>query len=284
MALAAALCGLLAMACYLLCYLGVRERVRPLPRPRQEHPDGPSPLLSLLTDRALAGILVVTLCMLVSTTMLASLLPYVYGDYFGDGRLLSLANVLGLAPILAILLVATALARRFGKRELGVAGLLLATAAGLALFVLRTDSPIVFTAGYALLMLGCAGVDSLVWAVVSDIIDRHELRTGRRPDATVFAIHSWSRKIGQAVAGGMSGWALGWIGYEATAGRDGSGQDPAVLESLYSLTTLAPAVLLAVAAVVLATWFPLSKQRVADNSALLAARREQELEEAGGPR
>ena len=49
----------------------------------------------------------------------------------------------------------------------------------------------------------------------------------------------------QALAGGLSGWALGWIGYQASAGRDGTAQDPGVLESLYSLARIGPALLLA---------------------------------------
>jgi glycoside/pentoside/hexuronide:cation symporter, GPH family len=272
MMVAAAVCGVLAIACYLLCYLGVEERVRTAPRPRQGRMGAGALLTALVTNRALTGIVAVTLCVLVATTMLAAMLPYVYGEHFGDGRLLSLGNVAGIAPVLLFLFLAAGLARRLGKRELGLTGLTVATASGLSLFLLHTDSPLVFTAGYALVMLGCAGFESLVWATISDVIDHHELRTGERPDATVYAIHSWSRKLGQALAGGLSGWALGWIGYEATAGA-GTTQAPEVLESLYALATLAPAVLLGLAAVILWLWFPLSKRRVAENSALLMARR-----------
>ena len=247
--------------------------MRTAPRPRAEQM-GAAPLLTaLVTNRALTGIVVVTLCMLVSTTMLASMLPYIYGAYFGDGRLLSMGNIVGLLPVLAFLPVAAWLAAKLGKKELGLIGLALATASALTLFMVRTDSPLVFTAGYAPIMLGCAGLDALVWAVTSDVIDLQELRTGERPDATVYAVHSWARKIGQALAGGLSGWALGWIGYQASAGRDGAAQDPGVLESLYSLTTLGPALLLGTAALVLALWFPLSKRRVLDNSATLLERR-----------
>lgn len=274
MMIAAGTCGLLAICCYLLCCYGVEERVRTVPRPRGEQM-GAGPLLAaLVTNRALTGIVVVTLCMLVSGSMLASMLPYIYGTYFGDGRLQSMGNIVGLLPVLAFLPVAAWLAAKLGKKELGLIGLSLATASALALFVVRTDSPLVFTAGYALIMLGCAGLDALVWAVISDVIDLQELRTGERPDATVYAIHSWARKVGQALAGGLSGWALGWIGYEAAAGREGGAQDPGVLESLYSLTTLGPALLLGTAVLVLALWFPLSKRRVLENSAQLVVRRD----------
>ena len=272
MMIAAALCGALAFFCYLLCYLGVEERVRTAPRPERERRRPGAVLATLVTDRALTGVLAVTLFELVAITLLAAMLPYVYDAYFGDGRLLSLGNVAGIAPAILFLPLATGLARRLGKRELGILGLSLATASALTLFLLGTDSPLVFTVGYAVIMLGCAGFESLVWATISDVIDHHELRTGERPDATVYALHSWSRKLGQAFAGGLSGWALGWIGYESTAGA-ATAQSPQVLDSLYALATLAPAALLALAAGALWLWFPLTKQRVAANSAELVARR-----------
>ncbi|APX33218.1 hypothetical protein BH708_11405 [Brachybacterium sp. P6-10-X1] len=229
-------------------------------------------LLALGSNRALTGIIAASLCMLVAMTLLASMLPYVYNEVFDRGRLLSLANIVGLLPVLAFLPFATALARRFGKREIGVLGMMLATLAGLALLALRTDSPYAFTVGYAVLMLGYAAMESLIWAVISDVIDMQEIRTGERNDATIYALHSWSRKIGQAVAGGLSGWSLGWIGYEAAAGQ-GAAQSHEVLAGIYTLATAIPAVLLGTAGVILALWYPLSKARVQANVDLLEERR-----------
>lgn len=82
--------------------------------------------------------------------------------------------------------------------------------------------------------------------MVTDVIDFHEVRTGERNDGTVYGMYSWARKLGQALAGGLSGWALGWIGFESTLGR-GSGQSPAVLDGIYTLSTLVPALLLGLA-------------------------------------
>ena len=272
MMLAAIVCGVLAIACYTLCFLGVRERVRTPPTPRGERAGPRTLFLALVSNRALTGIIAASLCMLIAMTLLASMLPYVYNEVFDRGQLLSLANIVGLVPVLAFLPFAAALARRFGKREIGVLGMTLATLAGLVLLGVRTDSPYVFTVGYAVLMLGYAAMESLIWAVISDVIDVQEIRTGERNDATIYALHSWSRKIGQAVAGGLSGWTLGWIGYEAALGQ-GAEQSPSVLGGIYALATGVPAVLLGAAGLILALWYPLSKKRVQGNVALLEERR-----------
>lgn len=191
---------------------------------------------------------------------------------FGDGQLLSLVNVAGVVPILLFIPFATALARRLGKRELGIAGTAVATVAGVALFLLDTDSPYLFMLGYAVFMLGVAGFESLIWAVVTDVIDFHEVRTGERNDGTVYGMYSWARKLGQALAGGLSGWALGWIGYESTRGG-GARQSAAVLDGIYALSTLVPALLLGLAGLILALWYSLSRRRVEENVALLEERR-----------
>src|SRR5699024_11047919 len=78
---------------------------------------------------------------------------------------------------------------------------------------------------------------------------------------------------GQAAAGGLSGWALGWIGYQSSAG-EGVVQPQSVLEGIYTLTTLAPAILLGISALFLALWYPLSKKRVETNVATLKAAHE----------
>jgi GPH family glycoside/pentoside/hexuronide:cation symporter len=269
MMIAAGICGVLAIACYLLCFANVEERVEPRVVPASERLGFAQTMRTLVTNRALTGMIVGSLLMLLGTMMLGSMVPYVFNDYFNHGSLLSVTNLAGMLPALVFLLFATRLARRFGKRELGVCGLTLAAIAGLLLFVVKTDSPIVFLVGYAALQLGVSVVSVLIWAIITDVIDFQDVRTGERSDATVYALYSWARKLGQALAGGLSGWALGWIGYQS----GGVTQTDSVLGGIYSLSTLVPAVLFALSALCLAFWYPLSKNRVLDNAELLVERR-----------
>ena len=48
----------------------------------------------------------------------------------------------------------------------------------------------------------------LMWANITDIIDYQEVLTGKRDDGTIYAVYSFSRKIGQALAGGLGGFAI----------------------------------------------------------------------------
>ena len=223
---------------------------------------------TLLTNRALTGMIASSLFMLIAFMLMGGMMPYLFNEYFNNGQLLSAVNFVGLAPTLLLVPVAAKLAKTVGKKEVGSFGLILGVAAALILFVVRTDDPFVFMAGYAILMFGVACLNILIWAFITDVIDFQELRTGERNDATVYATYSWARKLGQAIAGGLTGWALGWIGYQS----GGVVQTSAVLDGIYNLSTLLPGALLAASALALIFWYPLSKKRVDANVEALATK------------
>lgn len=271
MMLAAIGCSILAVVCYILCFANVEERVTTPPKSKSERMGFGTMMSTLLTNRALTGMVAASLFMLIAMMLLLNMLAYTYNEYFNNGQLLSLVNFVGLAPTLLLVPFAARLSKRFGKREIGVVGMTLGTVAALVLFVIRTDSPYVFMVGYAVLMFGIAMLNILIWAYITDVIDYQEIRTGERSDATVYAVYSWARKLGQALAVGISGWALGWIGY--VSGTDAVQQSESTLNGIYTLATLVPAIFLALSAVVLAFWYPLSRRRVEENVAILEKRR-----------
>lgn len=83
----------------------------------------------------------------------------------------------------------------------------------------------------------------------------------------MFGVHSWSRKLGQAIAGGLVEWALGWIG-----DQPGVEQSQSVLDGISTLGTLVPALPLLVSLLALAYWYPLTRKRVDENVAILEER------------
>ncbi|MBB5830775.1 MFS transporter [Brachybacterium aquaticum] len=249
---AAAACAVLAVFCYLMCFANVEERIATPPKPKEERMGFGQLFGTLLTNRALTGLIAGALIMLMGMMLISPMITYVYNDYFNNGRMLSLVNLVGLLPTLLFVPLGAWLAKTFGKREVGVAGMVLALVSGILLFVLKTDNPYVFMVGYAVFMFGIAALNVLIWAFITDVIDYQEIRTGERNDATVYSLYSWARKLGQALAGGISGWALGWIGYQSGG----------------------------VAGLIVATWYPLSKKRVEENVKILEERHEAAAETA----
>ena len=119
-------------------------------------------------------------------------------------------------------------------------------------------------------LLGFGLFNLIIWAFVSDVIDDQEVRTGKREDGTIYAVCSFARKLGQAIASALGGWSLGWIGYgEASM----VGQTEAVKNGIYNIATLVPMILYLAVGVCLIVIYPLTKKKVTENAAVLKARR-----------
>ena len=123
--------------------------------------------------------------------------------------------------------------------------------------------------GSAVAMFGFAFFNLVVWAFVTDVIDYHEFLTGLREDGTVYSIYSFARKVGQALAGGIGGFAIAAVGYDATRGE----QTEAALKGIHTLATLVPAVVYLVIFLILAFLYPLTKKRVNQLTVDLADKR-----------
>ena len=107
------------------------------------------------------------------------------------------------------------------------------------------------------------------WALITDVIDYSEIKNGIREDGSVYALYSFARKLGQALAAGLSGWLLTGIGYNENAISQGVSQTKEVLAGIFNISTLVPAVGFLLLGLVLWFWYPLHKKQVDENVAIL---------------
>ncbi len=114
------------------------------------------------------------------------------------------------------------------------------------------------------------------WALITDVIDYSELKNGIREDGSVYAMYSFARKLGQALAAGMVGWLLTAIGYSEGTAQQGIKQTAEVLRGIYNISTLVPAIGFTLLALILWFWYPLHKKQVDANVAELRKKHEQE--------
>lgn len=260
--------AVLAVICYIACYFMCTERVKVTEESKSV--SFKDTLKALAGNRALIGISLVFICYLGAQMLNQTINNYIFKDYFGDTMGLSVMNAAGFAPALLLAPCAVPLARKFGKKELGIFAAVLGTVSFGALFLMRTTNMWLYTIINIVGLLGFGLFNLIIWAFVSDVIDDQEVRTGKRDDGTIYAVCSFSRKLGQAIASALGGWSLGWIGYV-----EGSlaGQTEAVRNGIYNIATLVPMILYLAVGVCLFVIYPLSKKKVADNTAALKARR-----------
>lgn len=265
--LVAGIFSVIAVICYLLCYFMTTERVEYIPKATEKKSVG-STLKTLLTNRALLGMIVSAVLLLLASLMGQGINVYLFADYFKNTSALSIFSLLMLPCIILMAMFSTKLATKFGKKECGVTGMAASAVLYLIMGIFHIQNVWLFVVGSFLAMLGMYFFQTQCWALVTDVIDDVEVQTGSRDDGTIYGIYSFSRKIGQAIAGGLSGWALGWIGYDSLA----AGQTQEVANGIYNLSTFFPAVIYLLCALALQFIYPLSKKRVDSNVAELQKR------------
>ena len=197
-------------------------------------------------------------CSIFSFVHVSFIMLDLYKDYFGQPGLYSLVSIATYAPTVLLLPVLNRMVARFGKRNLCAYGLLLSAAASALAFILQTDNPYIFLTFCFMSGLGVTFLTMEIWALVTDVIDYQELLSRKREEGTTYAFFSFTRKMGQTIAGSGSSLILDRIGYDISSTQ--TGQAPAVVQRMYSAATAIPAVVFFLMFVTLAFLYPLGKK------------------------
>ena len=263
----ALICSILALLCYLVCTGCSTERVK-IEKKTESFSLG-ALFKQLFSSRALLSIVVAMVVLLLAQLTMSSMMSYVFPNYFGNTTAQSLSGLLGAVVmfVLALAVIPPA-SKKFGKKEISVVGNFIGAAGFAVAFVIHTHNVWLFMVLFLVGYIGLGMFNGVVWAMIVDVIDEDEVRRGTRSDGTIYSLYSFARKVGQALANGLSGLLLGLIGYTAETAFDTS-----VVNGIYNITTIVPCIGFVLVAVILQFWYPLNKKRVDANAAELKARR-----------
>ena len=169
---------------------------------------------------------------------------------------------------LSTLLIASfvsSITKKFGKKEAGSFALIGAGLIYVIAFVLRIQNPLVFAILVIVAGMVMGYYTMAMYSYVTDVIDDFYIKRGTRKDGTIYAVYSFTRKVGQAIAGLLAGALLTQIGYVSGAEQ----QTAEVANSIYSLGTILPGGLLLAAGLILLFMYPLNKQKVNENTRII---------------
>ena len=267
--LAAGIFSVLAIICYILCYKLITERVVVEPT-GEKGPSVGQMLKSAFTNRALISIIVASVVMLLAQLSMQNMAAYIYPDYYNNADAQAASTMMMMGGMIVAAIFAKPLAKKFGKAEVSIVSNLFAAGVMILLFIIRPSNVWVYCGLQMLCWLGLGVFSMVSWALITDVIDYSELRNGVREDGSVYAMYSFARKLGQALAAGLSGWLLEAIGYNSKAAAEGLKQTESVLSGIFNISTLIPAVGFGLLALVLWFWYPLHKKQVDANVKALA--------------
>ena len=260
--LVAGFCSVFAIICYLLCYHLTTERVRPEISQEQLKKNNIGKMLSnAFKNRALISIIVATIFMLISQLTIQQMANYVFPNYYGNAKIQSLSVVMMGGGMIIAAVIAKPLSKKFGKAEISVASNMVAGIVCFLLYFIRPQNVWVYVALQFLCWFGLGIFSMVVWALITDVIDYSEIKNGIREDGSVYALYSFARKLGQALTSGLSGALLSMIGYKKSTAFDKN-----VVEGIFDISTLLPAISFILLALILWFWYPLKKKLVDENA------------------
>ena len=256
-----------AIICYLICFKLVRERV-PVPANDQKL-DLIALGKSLITNRALLGIIVAAILLLLAMLGMQGMTGYVFPNFYKNTSAQSAVSLLASLAALAICApLASKFAAKFGKKEMSIVSCLFGAISFLICLIVHPENVWVYVLFYVIAFIGIGFFNTVIWAMITDVIDDAEVKNGIREDGTIYAVYSFARKLGQAFSSGMVGGLLSMVGYTPKTAFD-----PAVTEGIFKISCIVPIIGLTAVALALLFIYPLNKKRVEANVAELARRR-----------
>lgn len=255
-----------AIICYLLCFNLTCERVE-VPA-KNDKLDPKALFKSIFGSRALLGIILAAIMLLLSQLTMSGMAGYVFPNFYGNAKAQSMASLLSLSATLFICApTAVTLSAKFGKKELAIVSSLVAAVSYFICLVIHPANVWIYVAFSVVAHIGMGYFNTIVWAMITDVIDDAEVRNGVREDGTIYSVYSFARKLGQALSAGLTGALLTAIGYsEATA------FDLAVTDRIFKMSCIAPAIGFVAVALVLFFVYPLDKKKVEENVEILSVR------------
>ena len=169
-----------------------------------------------------------------------------------------------------MILVTPALSKKFGKKELAGFGSMFAAFAAIACFLLRntfkpnsdTKTIVIFMATLFIIGFGYSFVSITNWAVVADVIDYQYVKTGIKSESAIYAVYTFSRKLGQTIAdyGGLM--LLEKYAHYDPEKMANAGYVSGVSDRILFICTLIPAITYTAIWLLYKFAYPLTKERL----------------------
>ncbi len=151
-----------------------------------------------------------------------------FQSYFHKASVSGVVMLIGYLPMFFLMPFIAKIVRKWGKKEAAQVSMLIPIVSGILMLILPITGDakgmIIYLALLMLNGLGTAVFMITGYAMVADAIDYNEWKTGKREEGTVYALHSFFRKIAQGVGPSIGLLLMGALGYVGTLGADQTAQ------------------------------------------------------------
>ncbi len=282
--------AVLSLIFYLWGYKTTKERVPSEADPKVDYKEL---YIGLLKSRpfvtvALAGVLIS------GQLQFGSFNAYLYKNYFCNTNLSMLGTVCNYLPTVVLIPFMGKLVAKYGKKELCGKATIISAVASVAIAIVANNQSIldmidpvngrlpwpIFMITLLIIGFGYTFVSLTCWAVVADVIDYQEYKTGIRNESAVYAVYTFSRKMGQTVADTLGLYLLQWANYNKDVAGNGFIEENGTSRKIMFICTIIPAVVYTGVWLLMRFGYPLTKERLEPIYEYVRLKREEAAEEA----
>jgi GPH family glycoside/pentoside/hexuronide:cation symporter len=204
------LLSLLSVIFFVIAFFVSKERIQPDP---QQKTSLGQDLSDLFKNRPWVMLFLATLFYFAAIVIRGNvMLPY-FRFVANNVDLFAWFNGFGLASLLIGVALSTAVSKRMGKRQLFVVSMALAGIFSMALFAIPPHSTAVIIGTEVLRQFSFGLSGPIIWAMMGDVADYGEWKTGRRASGTVTAAVVFALWAGLALGGAIAGWLFSLYGF-----------------------------------------------------------------------
>jgi glycoside/pentoside/hexuronide:cation symporter, GPH family len=201
---------------FIISFLTTRERIQPDPRQQTSLRQD---LADLFKNGPWVALFLVTIFYFVAISIRSSVMLPFFKYCAGNEHLFSWFNGFGLTALLIGVAVSNSMAIRIGKRNLFILSMVLAAMFNVTLVFLPPSATVAIFASEILRQFAYGWSCPLLWAMMADVADYGEWKTGRRATATVTSAVVFALWAGLALGGAIAGWLFASYGYVPNAAQ-----------------------------------------------------------------
>jgi len=179
-------------------------------------------LKAFFTNRHALGVTFATVGFFLGMYGAGTAVTVMFQSYFQNARISGLVTILGYLPIFLVIPFIPRLVRKYGKKKVAENGLLIGILGAVLMIVLpippNSTGIIIFIGTNLVSSFGLAFQSNISYAMVSDSIDYMEWKSGDRKEGTIYAWHSFFRKVAQGIGPAVVLLLMAWLGYNESFG------------------------------------------------------------------
>ncbi len=226
--------GVVAFIAFQFLLRGTVERVKPDELSEQDKQEQTEQfnyfktISNFLKNRGAMGVTLAIVSYFLGTYGAQTAITVMFQSYFHNAGISGIVMVLGYIPMFAVMPFIAKIVRKWGKKEASQIALLLPILSGILMLVVpipgNTQGMLLYFLFSLLNGLGSSIFMVSSYAMVADAIDYNEWKTGKREEGTIYALHSFFRKVAQGIGPSIGLLIMEALGYIGTLGANQSAQ------------------------------------------------------------